>query len=305
MVDRCLRCAVALLCMLVTEASHAQSVTIKLPFPAGTQYTCQQGNDGKISHYGDERYAFDFAMPTGTTIAACAPGRVVEIKQDSTSGGPSRSYQAQANFVLIDHGNGVYSKYNHLQANSVLVSEGDLVRAGQNLGLSGSTGFTTAPHLHFMLCDCWGVSLPAKFAEVPGGVPVAGQHYTSQNDGAGVSTFAGDSSLPTDALAMNSIQLTGAAPANAFARSGQYVIRGRVTVAAKSVCFFIIPRSGGSSVAHVMAPVAADGSFTLNLRPADFTAKLGSGTFKYALAPVKTDNTFFSEKSLAFVLVLR
>ena len=55
----------------------------------------------------------------------------------------------QGNFVLIDHGNGCESYYNHLRKGSVCVSPGEKVTAGQQIGLVGSSGSSTWPHLHF------------------------------------------------------------------------------------------------------------------------------------------------------------
>ena len=53
------------------------------------------------------------------------------------------------NHVIIDHGDGFYSFYAHLQPGSVKVEVGDQVQAGDQLGLLGNTGNTSAPHLHF------------------------------------------------------------------------------------------------------------------------------------------------------------
>src|SRR5262249_30068506 len=53
------------------------------------------------------------------------------------------------NYVEIDHGNGWHTFYFHFRTNSILVHVGDHVVAGQVLGLAGSSGFSTAAHLHF------------------------------------------------------------------------------------------------------------------------------------------------------------
>src|SRR5262249_62414695 len=54
-----------------------------------------------------------------------------------------------ANYVEIDHGNGWHTFYYHLRTDTILVHVGDTVVAGQVLGLAGSSGYSTAAHLHF------------------------------------------------------------------------------------------------------------------------------------------------------------
>ena len=79
----------------------------------------------------------DFVVPTGTSVKAVAAGTVV------TSGwGGAYGYQ-----VVIRHADGMYTQYAHLS--SLTIRAGQTVRAGQQLGRSGSTGNTTGPHLHF------------------------------------------------------------------------------------------------------------------------------------------------------------
>ena len=57
------------------------------------------------------------------------------------------------NHVVIDHGNGLYSFYAHLQKGSVKVKVGDKVQAGDELGLLGNTGNSSAPHMHFQIMN--------------------------------------------------------------------------------------------------------------------------------------------------------
>jgi murein DD-endopeptidase MepM/ murein hydrolase activator NlpD len=79
----------------------------------------------------------DFPAPTGTTVLAAAPGRVVEAGYDDGWGLT----------VQIDHGNGLRTRYAHLSATTVSV--GTSVAAGQQVGRVGATGHATGPHLHF------------------------------------------------------------------------------------------------------------------------------------------------------------
>jgi murein DD-endopeptidase MepM/ murein hydrolase activator NlpD len=77
------------------------------------------------------------------------------------------------NSVLIDHGNGEYSLYAHLQPGGIPVKPGQHVKAGQPLGKLGSSGNATEPHLHFQVCDgpsalhCAGVPLSFTNIELP------------------------------------------------------------------------------------------------------------------------------------------
>ncbi|MEU3822310.1 LysM peptidoglycan-binding domain-containing M23 family metallopeptidase [Streptomyces sp. NPDC030392] len=79
----------------------------------------------------------DFAAASGTSIKAVGPGTVV-------SAGWSGAY---GNEVVIKHADGNYSQYAHLS--SLSVSAGQSVDGGQQIGLSGSTGNSSGPHLHF------------------------------------------------------------------------------------------------------------------------------------------------------------
>jgi len=81
----------------------------------------------------------DFGIPTGTEVYASGRGMVVL----------SRSRILSGFSVIIEHAPGVYTLYYHLD--SVIAQEGTIVEAGEVIGLSGSTGFSTGPHLHWEL----------------------------------------------------------------------------------------------------------------------------------------------------------
>lgn len=90
------------------------------------------------------RYALhagqDFAAPTGTPVRNGADGTVTLTMPTSASGG-------YGNYVCVDHGNGLASCYAHLS--QILVSVGQKVTRNQIVGLVGSTGYSTGPHLHY------------------------------------------------------------------------------------------------------------------------------------------------------------
>ncbi len=79
----------------------------------------------------------DFCGQIGTELYASAPGKVVYTGELTVRGG----------VVVIDHGWGVYTAYDHLS--KIIVQPSDMVQPGQLIGLGGDTGRTTGPHLHW------------------------------------------------------------------------------------------------------------------------------------------------------------
>ncbi len=110
-----------------------------------------QGFGGQFSHQDEQnRYALDFAAGIGTPVLAARAGTVMQVESDFSKAGLKREkYGGRANFVRIVHDDGSMALYAHLKADGALVRVGQRVSAGQQIGLSGNTGFTTGPHLHF------------------------------------------------------------------------------------------------------------------------------------------------------------
>jgi murein DD-endopeptidase MepM/ murein hydrolase activator NlpD len=79
----------------------------------------------------------DLAAPLGTTVRAAMSGRVAKAGWSNVYG----------NYIIIDHGNGYQTMYGHLS--KFLVRAGAAVSQGGQIGLVGSTGWSTGPHLHF------------------------------------------------------------------------------------------------------------------------------------------------------------
>lgn len=79
----------------------------------------------------------DMASPSGSPILAAADGVVVAASYNATMG----------NYVMIDHGGGLFTIYMH--ASALFVSSGNVVSAGDEIAAVGSTGRSTGPHLHF------------------------------------------------------------------------------------------------------------------------------------------------------------
>lgn len=85
-------------------------------------------------------------MTSGTKIVAIAKGKVTACR-NSVKG--YTESQASGNYVTLYHGNNVYTTYCHMSYGSVNVKVGDIVENGQELGIKGTTGYSTGPHLHF------------------------------------------------------------------------------------------------------------------------------------------------------------
>jgi murein DD-endopeptidase MepM/ murein hydrolase activator NlpD len=73
------------------------------------------------------------------------------LSPDSNIGGPGAEYLESANHVTIKHADGSYAEYVHLKQNGVLVHLNEHVKKGQIIALSGNTGQSTGPHLHFCI----------------------------------------------------------------------------------------------------------------------------------------------------------
>lgn len=84
----------------------------------------------------------DFAVPTGTSVKAAGAGTVVKAGPNGGGDGP-----AYGNAIVVKHANGTYSQYAHLS--KIKVHIGQKVMAGQQIALSGNTGNSSGPHLHF------------------------------------------------------------------------------------------------------------------------------------------------------------
>lgn len=133
-----------------------------LPYSIGSAFIVGQGNCTDGSHSDDQKYAYDFDMPIGTPIVASRAGTVLAIEEryeDSTQ------VSGEENFVLIEHDDGTVAGYFHLTQDGALVEEGDDVALGEMIGLSGDSGDSTEPHLHFEVLECQDCdSLPVNFS---------------------------------------------------------------------------------------------------------------------------------------------
>jgi murein DD-endopeptidase MepM/ murein hydrolase activator NlpD len=123
------------------------SYVYTLPFKPNKKVFLVQGYESVFSHKGER--ALDFKIKKGTTICAARNGVVENIRSDSDEGGLKQENLSDGNYVTIRHADNSIAWYWHLQKDGVLVSKGDSIKVGQPIGLSGNTGYSAFPHLHF------------------------------------------------------------------------------------------------------------------------------------------------------------
>jgi murein DD-endopeptidase MepM/ murein hydrolase activator NlpD len=132
-----------------------------LPYIKGKSYLLVQAYQSKLSHKGE--FALDFKMKPGTRICASRGGVVSVIREDSDKGGLKPEMLSEGNYIIIDHGDGSSAYYWHLQKNGALVNAGDTVKQGQVIALSGNTGYSAFPHLHFEVNETGKGQVPTRF----------------------------------------------------------------------------------------------------------------------------------------------
>lgn len=128
-------------------AEHNANHVYSLPYANGTSHLVSQGFNGRLSH--QNKHAIDWQMPVGTQVHAAREGMVVLTESSYKVGGKSERFKDMANYILIQHADGSIGAYFHLKYEGVFVRPGDSINKGQLIGLSGDTGFSSGPHLHF------------------------------------------------------------------------------------------------------------------------------------------------------------
>jgi murein DD-endopeptidase MepM/ murein hydrolase activator NlpD len=171
------------------DATHDDEHLYHLPYAEGASYRVLQGFGSRFSHRGIEQYAIDFKMPVGTPVHAARGGIVARVVESNDKGCWEDGCGRFANFIVVMHSDGTTGEYYHLQKDGALVAVGDRVETGQHIGLSGNTGHTTMPHLHFAVYratrGAQPQSVPISFVSSEGVVysPRQGRHYRAIGQG--------------------------------------------------------------------------------------------------------------------------
>lgn len=133
------------------NASHSQDAIYRLPFKDGLSFRIGQAPGGPITTHTtpESQFAVDIPMPEGTPVLAARDGIVIKTETNHTDGGKQTDMLSKANVVNIIHQDGTIGTYAHLAHGGVYVYPGQRVTAGTEIGLAGSTGYSSGPHLHF------------------------------------------------------------------------------------------------------------------------------------------------------------
>jgi murein DD-endopeptidase MepM/ murein hydrolase activator NlpD len=164
---------------------HRPDQPYRLPYAPSTAVRVSQAYPVLKTHSDPaSQYAIDFAMPIGTDVFAAREGVVIEVASDFFEAGTDYEVDGpRANIVRVLHDDGTMALYVHLNWNTIRVVPGQHVRRGEYLADSGNTGFSTGPHLHFVVQRNEGgalVAVPLEFASPSGPITlVTGETYTA------------------------------------------------------------------------------------------------------------------------------
>lgn len=154
------------------NARQSPDAVYRLPYRDGTAFRIGQAPGGPITTHTtpESQYAVDIGMPQGEPVVAARDGTVIYAEANQIYGAQSPDMMTKANEVRIQHVDGTIAIYAHLAHGGVYVHPGQRVTAGMQIGLAGSTGYSSGPHLHFAVQtvtrsgdDLKMVSLPFQF----------------------------------------------------------------------------------------------------------------------------------------------
>jgi murein DD-endopeptidase MepM/ murein hydrolase activator NlpD len=162
-------------------------LSYKYSLPIEPGKSCQVGRTYHSPTHNAEsgnEYAIDFLLSDRSRVYAARPGEVIALFDSSDSNSIDFQASGFGNFVVIKHSDGSYAEYFHLHRNRIMVKLGDVVRKDQLIALSGNTGYSFEPHLHFCVFyfDNQGkrISVPVLLESASGLVkePVQGETMT-------------------------------------------------------------------------------------------------------------------------------
>lgn len=136
----------------VLNAEQSARAVYNLPFAEGSTVKGGQGFNGAFSHQGHSTFAVDFPVKEGTPVYPAREGVVVRVIDKFSEGGTDEKYRPLGNTVWILHDDDTIGRYFHFKHKGVRVKPGQEVGRDTIIGLSGNTGYSSGPHLHFEVC---------------------------------------------------------------------------------------------------------------------------------------------------------
>jgi murein DD-endopeptidase MepM/ murein hydrolase activator NlpD len=131
------------------ESKQDTSFVYSLPFDKNKKFKIEQGYNGSRTHQNEN--SLDFSMPINTNIYAVRSGIVIKVVEHNTKTCYSRECSKFNNKLLVYHKDGTFSSYAHINTNGVLVNVGEEIKEGQLIAKSGNIGWSSGPHLHFVV----------------------------------------------------------------------------------------------------------------------------------------------------------
>lgn len=135
------------------NAAPLPDISYRLPFQNGQTFQIGQAYGGRVTTHNspNNEYAVDITMPERTPIVAARSGTVIDISNWNLYAAKDPIYLDKANSVTILHDDGTMAEYAHLAAAQSPVFVGKRVNTGDLIGYSGNTGYSSGPHLHFVV----------------------------------------------------------------------------------------------------------------------------------------------------------